>query len=644
MEKLYKEKTAQLEEENYALKQKLTNNYNEKVQNIHRRNQDVEAQVKHMEELWRRDKENSIKMEEKCKDLVREKEQLKEKYDNLARNTESMENMIYKDKEKSETLRKQNRDLQREKDVYKQKIDSISRESEDKILQLKQEIEDLTLENDNLRCTCSRSHETENNNHINMDDDGFIKHQGVSCDLDTSNGYDSSRCTTPDIMNLSYSSTVSAPAEFRRATLRTSTPQKQDPRNRAPVAHIAGTPQQNNQHRHSSYHSSPVDSADDLQKMWYTETVNRLSVKTPNSNKKGGYESDSTLEGYNSDTSSQNNDTQSKPGDMQMRHAHSLRRGVVAPIRRGLPLESDYMAQMRASMPVQKLTYVEPPELPEKRRSMSPKRSSTLNRSESLRHHPSKKDKSLSRSDTFHVSPENKTKSKPSFFKGLLGNKSKDSKESNVSQKAEKYISRSSSSQTRSQRQSEREKQLCSKHKDYECSSPRGDHGRYPDEYANQRHGNEYVNQRQCSVSTDSGRASPDSSRHNSSVSSSQTDTESDVAHILTSIKVITTETVKTTQTRLYKLPRNNANWRYMVDRMMELQSRNQKLIVENTEMRRTLNTIKFDGDRLSQLESRNMELVLENKKLNKIILMLQGGRQYKNPNDDKEYHYWTAC
>ena len=112
--------------------------------------------------------------------------------------------------------------------------------------------------------------------------------------------------------------------------------------------------------------------------------------------------------------------------------------------------------------------------------------------------------------------------------------------------------------------------------------------------------------------------------------------------HKLTSIQVTSTETRKSQfrSSTSEKMPQVGEKWKYFIDKIVELQDKNQGLIVENSDLRRASNTQKFSSAKLSNLEERNLELEIENRKLKKIVEMLQGST--RNPNDPREYQFYT--
>ena len=113
-------------------------------------------------------------------------------------------------------------------------------------------------------------------------------------------------------------------------------------------------------------------------------------------------------------------------------------------------------------------------------------------------------------------------------------------------------------------------------------------------------------------------------------------------SHKLTSIQVTSTETRKSQfrSSTSEKMPQVGEKWKYFIDKIVELQDKNQGLIVENSDLRRTSNSQKFSSSKLSNLEERNLELEIENRKLKKIVEMLQGS--VRNPNDPREYQFYT--
>ena len=80
--------------------------------------------------------------------------------------------------------------------------------------------------------------------------------------------------------------------------------------------------------------------------------------------------------------------------------------------------------------------------------------------------------------------------------------------------------------------------------------------------------------------------------------------------------------------------------WKMFVDKIVDLQDKNQQLIVENSQLRRDFAKLMYATERLDKLESRNLQLEVENRKLTKIIEMLQGSG--RNPHDNRLYHYYS--
>ena len=82
--------------------------------------------------------------------------------------------------------------------------------------------------------------------------------------------------------------------------------------------------------------------------------------------------------------------------------------------------------------------------------------------------------------------------------------------------------------------------------------------------------------------------------------------------------------------------------WKVFVDKIVELQDKNQQLTSDNAEMKKRHNAVKFNEERISHIEKKNLELELENKKLRKIVESLQSQLSAGNPYDPREYHFYT--
>ena len=144
------------------------------------------------------------------------------------------------------------------------------------------------------------------------------------------------------------------------------------------------------------------------------------------------------------------------------------------------------------------------------------------------------------------------------------------------------------------------------------------------------------------------------SSSQDGSVSDSggQTDTESPTENghrrtnnrtQLMGFRVLSPERVKADmQNNRHSLPKAGEKWKMLVEKIVKLQDKNQELLVDNSELKRMLISLKPDQDRMNDLERRNLQVEVENRKLRKIIESLQASLSGK-PWGDKEYHYFTA-
>ena len=141
---------------------------------------------------------------------------------------------------------------------------------------------------------------------------------------------------------------------------------------------------------------------------------------------------------------------------------------------------------------------------------------------------------------------------------------------------------------------------------------------------------------------SDSGHAtSPDSPESSSNFENGHHESRDKDKHRLTSVEILSSETIRTqfrSSSRSSQI--GGEKWKYFVDKIVDLQDRNQKLILENTDLKKVSNTREFTSDLLRSLKERNLILEVENRKLKKIIEMLQGGG--RNPNDPREYHFYT--
>ena len=135
-----------------------------------------------------------------------------------------------------------------------------------------------------------------------------------------------------------------------------------------------------------------------------------------------------------------------------------------------------------------------------------------------------------------------------------------------------------------------------------------------------------------------SGRSSSMSTHSTHSTCTNSTLEPDKENHILTSFQVVGTSTMRS-KVRNGTLPRTKEQWKGLVDKVMELQNKNQQLMMDNTELRKTVNEMKFAIERLERIEEKNLELQKENMKLQKILDGIQG---VGNPHDNRIYHYYS--
>ena len=115
-----------------------------------------------------------------------------------------------------------------------------------------------------------------------------------------------------------------------------------------------------------------------------------------------------------------------------------------------------------------------------------------------------------------------------------------------------------------------------------------------------------------------------------------------------TSLHVVTTEQMvsrnrtsvsTTTSDRI----RANEKCKSLVEKVVELQNRNQELQKDNSDQRKTISSLRFSMDRLDHMEKKNLKLDLDNKKLRKIVETLQYSLTGKKiPYDLREYQFST--
>lgn len=79
--------------------------------------------------------------------------------------------------------------------------------------------------------------------------------------------------------------------------------------------------------------------------------------------------------------------------------------------------------------------------------------------------------------------------------------------------------------------------------------------------------------------------------------------------------------------------------WKFIVDKIIDIHDRNQSLILENSELKKTISSLHFSSDRCEKLEKDNIKLEVENRKLKKIIDAFQSSQ---SPHDKKVYHYYS--
>lgn len=126
-------------------------------------------------------------------------------------------------------------------------------------------------------------------------------------------------------------------------------------------------------------------------------------------------------------------------------------------------------------------------------------------------------------------------------------------------------------------------------------------------------------------------------SGHATSPDSPNLDDSRDYRH---SLSVFSSETIRTSTQVTTNSSTKVSECKSFVDKIVYLQNKNQELIIENTELKRALGTLKYATDRLDKLEERNILLEVENRKLKKIIETLQGSG--RNPHDNRIYHYYS--
>lgn len=127
---------------------------------------------------------------------------------------------------------------------------------------------------------------------------------------------------------------------------------------------------------------------------------------------------------------------------------------------------------------------------------------------------------------------------------------------------------------------------------------------------------------------TDSGHTSPDSPK-----------TMSTIEQILSTISITTTESVKK---HGFKMPKTGDKYRILVSKIVELQDRNQQLVLENTEIKRVISKIRYSVERIDAVEKKNIDLEIENRRLSKICASLQSANSSKEPKDCP-YHYYSS-
>ncbi|ELU01143.1 hypothetical protein CAPTEDRAFT_219705 [Capitella teleta] len=103
--------------------------------------------------------------------------------------------------------------------------------------------------------------------------------------------------------------------------------------------------------------------------------------------------------------------------------------------------------------------------------------------------------------------------------------------------------------------------------------------------------------------------------------------------------EVFTSETI---QMQMRYTGSNNGKWKAFVDKIVELQNRNQHLLLENAEMRRTLKSVRGTTDQLDLMESKNLKLEVENRKLRRICDSLQMSLTGKSQYDKRLYHFYS--
>ena len=113
--------------------------------------------------------------------------------------------------------------------------------------------------------------------------------------------------------------------------------------------------------------------------------------------------------------------------------------------------------------------------------------------------------------------------------------------------------------------------------------------------------------------------------------------------HYLTGFEVFSSETIQT-QVRMVSHPHVNVNekWKVFVDKIVELQDKNQNLVLENAEIKRALTSVRVSAEKIDALETKNLQLEVENRKLKRICESLQMSITGQNPYDRRLYHFYS--
>ena len=106
--------------------------------------------------------------------------------------------------------------------------------------------------------------------------------------------------------------------------------------------------------------------------------------------------------------------------------------------------------------------------------------------------------------------------------------------------------------------------------------------------------------------------------------------------------EVYSTETTRIQTVRSVSQGSVNEKWKVFVDKIMELQNKNQTLVLENSEIKRALTSVRLSAERIDALENKNIQLEVENRKLKRICESLQMSLTGKEPYDKRLYHFYS--